>query len=452
MSDPTTIVLRHTYQHFLQHLPIDWEKKSFAQLGAIVGGSTPSRDVPSFWRGSIPWVTPGEVSRETSKYIDDTNDHISASGLSGSGANLLPVGSLMVTTRATLGARAINAVPMATNQGFKSVIFRRSDDADYYFHVLDKVKPELVRRASGTTFLEISGTEFGDVVVPNPPAEEKRKIVQILDVLDTAIRETEAIIAKLKALKLGLLNDLLTRGIDANGELRSPQSEATRLYRPSPLGWIPSEWNVVRVGDEADIEHGFAFPGAGITSDAIGPALLVPGNFYREGGLYFTSENSKFFAGKYPRNTVLTNGDVLIVMTDLSPMTLILGRTVVLNEPFAVLHNQRIGKFRFRSHENWESAFFAAVMNQEVTRRKVIAEASGTTVRHTSPDRIKRCLVVRPSVTEQREASRRLCAVTVRQQAEETNALKLRRTKFGVMHDLLTGRVRVTSLLAKVTV
>ena len=68
-------------------------------------------------------------------------------------------------------------------------------------------------------------------------------IAAVLDTLDTAIHETEAIIAKLKAVKQGLLHDLLTRGIDANGELRPPQAEAPHLYKESPLGWIPKEWD-----------------------------------------------------------------------------------------------------------------------------------------------------------------------------------------------------------------
>ncbi len=69
----------------------------------------------------------------------------------------------------------------------------------------------------------------------------------VLDTLDTAIHETEAIIAKLKAVKQGLLHDLLTRGIDANGELRPPQAEAPHLYKQSPLGWIPKEWETSSV-------------------------------------------------------------------------------------------------------------------------------------------------------------------------------------------------------------
>jgi type I restriction enzyme S subunit len=181
MSETINVPPRHQYEAFLRQLPADWEQKEIAQVGAVVGGGTPSRAVPSFWRGSIPWVTPGEVSGETAKLLHDTNDHISASGLAGSGANLLPAGSLLVTTRATLGARVINAVPMATNQGFKSIVFKKQEEASYYYHLFEKVKPELVRRASGTTFLEISGAEFGSIKVPSPSPAEKLKIAQLLD-------------------------------------------------------------------------------------------------------------------------------------------------------------------------------------------------------------------------------------------------------------------------------
>jgi len=449
MSNPINVPPRHQYGAFLNQLPDDWEQKEITQIGAVVSGGTPSREVPSFWRGSIPWVTPGEVSGEVAKLLHDTNDHISASGLAGSGANLLPAGSLLVTTRATLGARVINAVPMATNQGFKSVVFKRPEEASYYFHLFEKVKPELIRRASGTTFLEISGAEFSTIKVPSPSPNEKLKISLILDTLDTSIHETEAIIAKLKAVKQGLLHDLLTRGIAANGELRPFQTEAPHLYKESPLGWIPKEWDVIRVGEDADIEHGFAFPGHQFTDKEVGPVLLVPGNFHREGGLYFTNENTKYFSGKYPQQYVLSHGDVLVVMTDLSPMTLILGRTVVLTETFNVLHNQRIGKFRFKKDGMWNATFFAESLSQDAVRLKVIAEATGTTVRHTSPDRIKSCFVARPKLPEQQSAAQRISTVDERRKLEETNLLKLKQTKAGLMDDLLTGRVRVTPLLAE---
>lgn len=85
---------------------------------------------------------------------------------------------------------------------------------------------------------------FDEFLVANFDLDEQSTIARILDTLDTTIRETDAIIAKLKSVKQGLLHDLLTRGLDENGELRPPQSEAPHLYKESALGWIPKEWKV----------------------------------------------------------------------------------------------------------------------------------------------------------------------------------------------------------------
>ncbi|MDP2560417.1 restriction endonuclease subunit S [Psychrobium sp. 1_MG-2023] len=237
------------YQTLLNSLPSDWETKKISELGTVVSGGTPSRAVSSFWQGNTPWVTPGEVSKLKSKNISSTSEYITDSGLNNSGANLLPEGSLLVTSRATLGARVINQVPMTTNQGFKSIVFEDPKDADYYFHFISLLKAELERRASGTTFLEISGAEFSDIDLPVPPKNERNKINEILDTLDNQINETEGIIAKLQHLKQGLLHDLLTRGVDGDGKLRPSYEDAPELYKSSKLGWIPCDWNYMSIGD-----------------------------------------------------------------------------------------------------------------------------------------------------------------------------------------------------------
>jgi type I restriction enzyme S subunit len=85
--------------------------------------------------------------------------------------------------------------------------------------------------------------------VPLPPLEEQPLIVAVLQALDTTVHETKEIIAKLKAVKHGLLHDLLTRGIDANGELRPLQADAPHLYKASPLGWIPMPWEVRQLAE-----------------------------------------------------------------------------------------------------------------------------------------------------------------------------------------------------------
>ena len=135
-------------------------------------------------------------------------------------------------------------------------------------------------------------------------------------------------------------------------------------------------------------------------------------------------------------------------MIDLSPTTLILGRTVLLNEPFPVLHNQRIGKFRFNQSADWNPVFFVALMNDERLRRKVIREATGTTVRHTSPDRIKSGFGAKPRRKEQDQIISTVQTFDSEIAATSKELAKLSALKSGLMTDLLTGRVRVPEEVA----
>src|SRR5690606_33484545 len=89
-----------------------------------------------------------------------------------------------------------------------------------------------------------------------PPLPEQRRIAAILDTLDEAIRQTEALIAKLKQIKRGLLHDLLTRGIDDNGELRDPERHPEQ-FRDSPLGRVPRGWMVSRLENQLTLQRGF---------------------------------------------------------------------------------------------------------------------------------------------------------------------------------------------------
>ena len=98
---------------------------------------------------------------------------------------------------------------------------------------------------SSTGIPGLNRNDVYELCVFEPPDSEKILIAQVLDTLDTTIRQTEAIIEKLKQVKQGLLHDLLTRGIAANGELRPPQSQAPHLYKDSPMGWIPMTWNAL---------------------------------------------------------------------------------------------------------------------------------------------------------------------------------------------------------------
>ncbi len=187
-----------------------WNCLRLSDLGAVVGGGTPYRESPQCWDGAIPWLTPGELTDNSQKFVFDTQDYITEHGLSSSGARLLPKDTLMVTSRASLGSVALAGRPMATNQGFKNLVPGPGVDSSYLFHLGRTLGREMLRRASGTTFLEVSGREFGKIEVRVPPLEEQRRIAEILDDADSEIEADETRLAKLRELRSGLASALLS--------------------------------------------------------------------------------------------------------------------------------------------------------------------------------------------------------------------------------------------------
>lgn len=439
MSEPVNKAPRHQYEAFLRQLPADWDHQEITQLGAVVGGGTPSREVPSFWRGPIPWVTPGEVSGEASKLLHDTQEHISPSGLAGSGANLLPAGSLLVTTRATLGARVINAVPMATNQGFKSIVFKKPEEASYYYHLFEKVKPELVRRASGTTFLEISGAEFGSIQLPSPSPEEKLKIAQLLDTLDTAIHQTEAIVEKLKQVKQGLLHDLLTRGIDANGDLRPARTEAPELYQSSPMGWIPKAWSLESVGLEFEIQLGKmldAEKNLGVYKPYIGNKAVQWGGIDMGAAQFVKMTRSDLVRFR------LAKGDLLVCEGGE------VGRAAIWDEPIDECYYQK-ALHRLRPLRGYSPHLMLAFLRYWTSRDMLADYVSQTSIAHLTQEKFASVPLPVPERDEQLAIATRLMAQGAKAKFEDQKLSKMREMKSGLMDDLLTGRVRVTPLLAQ---
>ncbi len=223
--------------------PEGWENITVEDLGEIVAGGTPDRTNPSYWGGSIPWVTPTEITELKGKYLRETAEHITEAGLTGSGAQLLPIGSVVVTTRATLGETAITTVPLATNQGFKNLVPNKQTDSLFAYYLLKTLRPEMLCLSSGTTFLEISKSDFARIRTRRPKIDEQRRIAAVLGTVDEIIGKIEAVIAKLRQVRAGLLHDLLTRGLDEKDELRDPVSQPEQ-FRDSLIGRIPKHWNL----------------------------------------------------------------------------------------------------------------------------------------------------------------------------------------------------------------
>lgn len=198
----------------------EWAQTKLGEIAEIVSGATPNTRIAAYWDGTIGWCTPTDITAMPGKYLSETERQISPAGLSACSARLLPVGTLLLCSRATLGEVKIAAREMCTNQGFKSLIVKNGLSNDFLYYLLLTMKPRMVERATGSTFLEISGKDVAALKVRLPPYDEQEAIGTILSDMDAELDALEQRLTKTRALKQGMMQALLT------GHVRLAQAEA----------------------------------------------------------------------------------------------------------------------------------------------------------------------------------------------------------------------------------
>lgn len=183
----------------------EWEQTSLEDVCDIVGGGTPSTKNIDYWNGNIQWFTPSEIGK--TKYVSKSVRTISQVGFEKSSARKLPVGTILLTSRATLGEMAIATIECTTNQGFQSLIPRKIN-GEYLYYLQPTIKNYCNKKACGSTFNEISKGELGKCKIPMPHFEEQQKIADFLSALDEAINYAKQELDKWKELKKGLLQQM----------------------------------------------------------------------------------------------------------------------------------------------------------------------------------------------------------------------------------------------------
>ena len=154
----------------LGEIPEGWEVKTVEDSFVISGGGTPSRKEEVFWGGgTIQWYSPSDLTGAGTMFMDDSRDHITELGLAQSSARMFPARSVLLTSRATIGAIAINTHPACTNQGFITCLPNGRVPLYFLFHWLVDNVPTFQRMASGSTFREISRGVFKTIEFLHPP-------------------------------------------------------------------------------------------------------------------------------------------------------------------------------------------------------------------------------------------------------------------------------------------
>ncbi|MHB8236631.1 MAG: restriction endonuclease subunit S [Acidithiobacillus ferrivorans] len=188
----------------------EWEVKRLGDVAEIISGGTPKTVQPEYWNGDIIWCTPTDITGGGGKYLEYSERTISTLGLINSSATLLPVGAILLCTRATIGEMKIATKQVCTNQGFKSLIASSRIFNEWLYYVLATMKPQLIEKAIGSTFLEISKKDTALLELLVPPLPEQQAIAAILSDMDAEITTLEARRNKTKLLKQGMMQELLT--------------------------------------------------------------------------------------------------------------------------------------------------------------------------------------------------------------------------------------------------
>ncbi|MDE7201351.1 MAG: restriction endonuclease subunit S [Lachnospiraceae bacterium] len=179
-------------------IPNSWCWVRLVDIGDIVGGGTPKTSESSFWEnGDIPWLTPADI-RGLGKYVSCGERKITQAGLNNSSARLMPKGTVIYSSRAPIGYIGIALNELCTNQGFKSLVPFDIELSEYLYYCLIARTQNIISRASGTTFKEISGNEFGQTIIPIPPLGEQKRIVKKIEELLPYIEKYDMVYSKLE--------------------------------------------------------------------------------------------------------------------------------------------------------------------------------------------------------------------------------------------------------------
>jgi type I restriction enzyme, S subunit len=309
-------------------------------------------------------------------------------------------------------------------------------DTQFLRYSLEQNVAFLHRRSQGSTFLAVGANDIKIFPIPAIPYEKQRKISSILGTIDRTITHTEALIEKYQQIKAGLMHDLFTRGIGADGKLRPPREQAPELYRESSIGWIPKEWKVKSITYFADVidpnpshrnpiyhDEGFPFIST-VEFESLDQIRLDTSRRVIEEIVVEQERRCKFSAFSIAFSRKGTIGETRFLPSHLR--FALLDSLCVINpidiSPSLLFH----------------------VLRSHFLKRQIKNMTMGQALPQMSIGRVRDLLILSPvSAIEQKKIESKLNEIDEFICIHGKELQKLKSKKSGLMHDLLTGKVQV---------
>jgi type I restriction enzyme S subunit len=403
-------------------IPEGWRNFMLGDVAEVFGGATPSTNVADYWNGDIPFVTPSDVTDlKGSNTLKSTKKGITKAGFNSTSAACIPAGAVLLTSRATIGFCCINKIPVVTNQGFINLVCKDELCNIYALYLIRSLKRELERLSDGSTFKELARRSFRKISIVLPPLAEQHKITSILSIVDDSLQKSDEIITKTQQLKKGLMQQLLTQGI---GHMRSKKTE---------LGEVPESWRVVRINQICKVRRGAS------------PRPIEDASYFSKSGrgwirivdatstYKYLKRTSQYLSKKGESKSVEVNPGDLIMS-----ICATIGKPIIVDIPacihdgfvwFSELSQDMLGEYLFYVLQNKEQDF---VKKKQIgTQGNLNTKLVGSTI------------IVLPPNEEQQKIVEILSTVDNKLEKELLRKEQIDRLKKSLMHDLLTGNVRV---------
>jgi type I restriction enzyme S subunit len=414
-----------------------WLSLTISELGKVITGKTPSSKNPEFFGDIYPFITPTDMEFDHIRI--KTERFLSEQGRIKQSNLLLPKNSICFTCiGATIGKICMTKSESFTNQQINSLVVDHKKNSPYFIYsLLRTLRYEIISIAGGSAIPIVNKTAFSKISISVPPLPTQQKIAGILSAYDDLIENNTRRIEILEEMARMLYREWFVK-------FRFPCHEAVQFVE-SELGLIPEGWEVKKLKEFIEIKHGYAFKGEFFSKDPTPNILLTPGNFKFGGG--FKWDKLKYYDGEMPSDFILKNGDLIVTMTDLSKLGDTLGYPALVppSKDLKFLHNQRIGKVNFKN-QKLGLFYLYYLLCSDSYRGHVLGTATGSTVKHTAPDRIKDFSFIFPESDILNQFEKIADSIIHQTVNLESKNINLRKTRDLLLPRLISGEIDVENL------
>jgi type I restriction enzyme S subunit len=412
-------------------IPKDWDVGAIGNINnfSLCTGGTPSTNIDEYWRDEIPWMVSGDVHK---KIIYNVSGRISKKGYENSNATWIPKKSILIALAGqgkTRGTVAINEIELTTNQSVAAILIKNTNTDPYFiFYYIDSQYENLRQMSSGEGRAGLNLTILKEIIVPLPPLHEQHKIATIISTVEALITDTDVIISKIDQVKFGLLQDLFTKGIGHTD------------FKETIIGQVPKNWHIVSLNELLSEKTKYGYSGSETPDGS--PIKMLTLSAVTNNDI--SIKNTKICNFK----TNLINGywvekdDIFIGRSNTRKLV---GLVAIYkkNEPFAIFSDLLV---RIRVNEKRilpQYMYYYALSPYARSYFSKSAKGTSGSMKKIDTTTIEQLKIPLSPLDEQLKIVTILSVFDERLIQEHNYRAYLKHLKKGLMHDLLTGKVRV---------